>query len=97
MRGLILANKLTETAGFKGAVKILNDAKETLLIFEGVIVVVLIIWQLILMQGKTASVSEEGVSTKNNEKAIKIILICGVVIAIATATIPVILSYFTEG
>ena len=99
MKTLILANKLTETAAFKGFINLLNDSKAALLILEGVVALLLIIWQLILIQGKTASVDDEGAgaATKANKKAIKIILIAAVFIAIATATVPVILSYFTEG
>lgn len=96
MRGLILANRLTDTTAFKGFVELLNDSKGALLIVEGVLTVLLVIWQLILIQGKTASIDEEGAgaATKNNKKAIKIILICAVFIAIATVTIPEVLKYF---
>lgn len=96
MRGLILANRLTELTVFKGFIELLNDFKGALLIAEGVITLVLVIWQLILMQGKTASVDEEGAgaATKNNKKAIKIILVAAVAIAAATATIPEVLKYF---
>ena len=97
MRALILANKLTELTAFKGFIELLNDFKGALLIVEGVITLVLVIWQLILIQGKTASADEEGAgaATKNNKRAIKIILIAAVAIAISTATIPAILEYFT--
>ena len=97
MRGLILANRLTDTTAFKGFVELLNDSKGALLIVEGVLTALLVIWQLILIQGKTASIDEEGAgaATKNNKKAIKIILSSAVFIAIATATIPEILKYFT--
>lgn len=99
MRGLILANRLTNTTAFKGFVELLNDSKGALLIVEGILTLLLVVWQLILIQAKTSSIDEEGVgaATKNNKKAIKIILICAVAIAVATAVVPVILSYFTEG
>lgn len=97
MRGLILANRLTELPVFKGFIELLNDSQGALLIVEGVLTGLLVIWQLILIQGKTASIDEEGAgaATKNHKKAIKIILICAVFIAIATLTIPEVLKYFT--
>lgn len=99
MRGLILANRLTELPVFKGFIELLNDFKGALLLAEGIITLVLVVWQLVLIQGKTASVDEEdaGAATKNNKKAIKIILVAAVAIAAATATIPEVLKYFTEG
>ena len=97
MRGLILANRLTELPVFKGFIELLNDSQGALLIVEGVLTGLLVIWQLILIQGKTASIDEEGAgaATKNNKKAIKIILVAAVAIATATATIPEVLKYFT--
>ncbi len=99
MRTLILANKLLELSLVKGFFKVIADFQDVILKADAAVVTVLIIWQFFVMQHKVASASDEGVDTaiKGNKKVIKITLIAGIGIALATEILPVLYSYFTEG
>lgn len=96
MRRLIIANKLLELNFFKGLIALLNDAQGALLVAEAVIIIVLIIWSLVQLQMANSS-EDENNATPHIKKRIKVILITGALIVTATAFVPVILSYFTEG
>lgn len=96
MKGLITANKILQLNLFKGFIALLNDAQGALLVAEAVIIIVLIIWSLVQLQMANSS-EDENNNTPHIKKRIKWILITGALIVTATAFVPVVLSYFTEG
>ncbi len=93
---MILANKILQSAFFQNLKTLVTDSKEALLAFEGVFVILLIIWQLLAMQGATASLDDNAAqsATQKYIKRIKNIVIVGVIILCATALYALISSYF---
>ena len=93
---MILANKIINSAFFQNLKELVIDSKEALLAFEGIFVILLIVWQLLAMQGATASLDDNAAksATQKYIKKIKIIVIVGVIIICATALFTLILSYF---
>ena len=73
---------------YTGTIKLLGDLQTILLAVEAVLVIVLMIWQAIKMQ---AAEDEEKPKFK---KAIKSILITGIIIVSLTATVPLVLKYY---
>ena len=93
---MILANKIINSAFFQNLKELVIDSKEALLAFEGIFVIPLIVWQLLAMQGATASLDDNAAksATQKYINKIKIIVIVGVIIICATALFTLILSYF---
>lgn len=93
---MILANKILESNFFQNLKTLVTDSKEALLAFEVVFVILLIIWQLLLMQGSTASLDDNSAQSASQKyiKRIKIIIIVGIIMVCATALFTLILSYF---
>ena len=93
---MILANKILQSAFFQNLKTLVTDSKEALLVFEGGFVLLLIIWQLLRMQGATASLddAESQSVSKKYIKSIKIICIVGVIIISATALYDLFSGYF---
>lgn len=86
----IPANKITESEFFIALMSLLNDLSTALLVLEGVIIVVLIIYNLIKLQ--MADEQEKGPIRKN----IKTVLVVGVVIMSASALLKLLFSYFSS-
>lgn len=95
-KNMILANKILESNFFQNLKTLVTDSKEALLAFEVVFVILLIIWQLLLMQGSTASLDDNSAQSASQKyiKRIKIIIIVGIIMVCATALFTLILSYF---
>ena len=93
---MILANKILQSAFFQNLKTLVMDGKETLLAFEGVFVIFLIILQLIRAQGAIASLddAESQSVSKKYYKNIKTICIVGVIIISATALYELFSGYF---
>ena len=96
MKNMILANKIINSAFFQNLKELVIDSKEALLAFEGIFVILLIVWQLIAMQGATASFDDNAAHSASQKyiKRIEIIVIVGVIILCVTALFTLILSYF---
>jgi succinate dehydrogenase hydrophobic anchor subunit len=96
VKNMILANKIINSAFFQNLKELVIDSKEALLAFEGIFVILLIVWQLLAMQGATASLDDNAAksATQKYINKIKIIVIVGVIIICATALFTLILSYF---
>ena len=84
----VYAGDLKSSKLYTGTIKLLNDVKTILLAVEAVLVIVLMIWKGIQMQ---AAEDEEKPKYK---KAMKNVLILGIIIVALTATIPLVLKYY---